>query len=146
MKSKKYKLIIIGCLLLFAACKKPATPPCCGANPPDVSIFHHWNIVSDSTYTGVGINNHAVAYAGQPGDYFNVTANGVIYTKEGAVMDTLTYQLVTDSTMIVSSFGVTLNGVPATSHFLFTSNTMNISAPVVATPGGLFGRKITLSR
>ena len=128
------------------ACKKPAIPICCGVNPPDVSIFHNWNIVSDSSYAGVGITNHPVAYIGQPGDYFDVTTKGVIYTNEGGVLDTLTYRLMSDSTIVVSSFGITLNGVPATSHYSFTANVMGISTPIIATPGGLFGRKITLSR
>jgi hypothetical protein len=146
MKSKKLKLIAAACILLCSACKKQGLPMCCGANPPEVSVFHNWNIVSDSTYTGVGVTNHPVDYSGQPGDYFNVTTNGVIYTSEGGVLDTLTYKLLTDSTIVVSSFGITLNGVPATSNFSFTATAMHISSPTIATPGGVFGRKISLSR
>lgn len=146
MKIKNLSLLATVCLMFCMACKKPEVRICCTANLPDHSIFHQWNIVSDSTYTGVGITNHQVGYLGQPGDYFNMTINGIVYTKEGAKLDTLTYQLVTDSTIVISSFGITLNGVPATSHFSFTPNTMSISTPVIATPGGLFGRKITLSR
>ena|ERR1700729_67127 len=146
MKSKKFPLIAVACILLCIACKKQGLPMCCVANPPEVSIFHQWNIVTDSTYTGVGINNHQVVYVGQPGDYFDFETNGVVHMKEGGVLDTLTYQTLSDTTMIVSSFGITLNGVPATSHFSFTANTMHISAPTIATPGGVFGRKISLSR
>jgi hypothetical protein len=146
MKSSIIKLITaIGILCCFA-CKKQSLPMCCGANPTKISIFHNWNIVSDSTYTGVGATNHPVDYAGQPGDYFNVGTNGVIYTNEGGVLDTLIYNSVTDSTIVVSSFGITLNGVPPTSHFSFTANSMILKAPTIATPGGIFGRKITLSR
>jgi len=146
MKTNKLQLIVIACILLCFACKKPEALICCGANPPDVSIFHNWNIVSDSTYVGVGVTNHLVAYVGQPGDYFDVTTNGLIYTNERGKLDTLHYQLATDSTIAISAFGITLNGVPATSHYSFTANTMRVSSPVIATPGGLFGRKISLSR
>ena len=146
MNSKKFKLVVVACILLCFACTKKSVPICCGLNPPDVSIFHNWNIVSDSTYTGIGVTNHPVAYIGHPGDYFNVTTNGVIYMNEGGILDTLTYQLLTDSTIIVSSFGITLNGVPTTSNFSFTATTMHISSPTIAIPAGVFGRKISLSR
>jgi hypothetical protein len=146
MKYKKLKLIVFISMLCCFACKKPTALICCGANPPDVSIFHNWNIVSDSTYVDVGINNHLVVHTGTPGDYFDVTTKGVVYTNEGGVLDTLTYQLLTDSTIIISSFGATLNGVPATSNLSFTATAMHISSPTIATPGGIFSRKISLSR
>jgi hypothetical protein len=146
MKINKLQLMIIACMPLFFACKKPDALVCCAANPPEVSIFHNWNIVSDSAYVGAGFSNHLAVNLGQPGDYFNVTTNGLIYTNEGGKLDTLHYQLATDSTIVISAFGITLNGVPATSHYSFTASTMNISSPTIATPGGLFGRKISLSR
>ena len=86
-------------------------------------------------------------YAGQAGDYFNISANGHIYTKEGAVLDTLSYSNVSDTTIIISPFGITLNGVPETSHIItFTAHSLVIQAPEIATPGGIFGRKVSLSR
>ncbi len=119
---------------------------CCVLNTGKVSIYHQWNIVSDSTYAGVGVNNHPVVYLGQPGDYFDIQTNGVIYTSEGGVLDTLKYSLLTDSTIAISAFGINVNGVPATSHYSLTANIMKISSTTFASPGGLFGRTITLSR
>jgi hypothetical protein len=119
---------------------------CCGANPPATSIFNKWNIVSDSTYTGVGVSNHPVDYAGQTGDYFDIRTNGVIYTREAGVLDTLTYNALTDSTMVISSFGITLNGVLGASHYKFAAHSLSIASPEIATPGGIFGRRIALSR
>jgi len=149
---KKILLIAVAVFQLSSfSCKKIGPAPghlqvCCGANPPATSIFNKWNIVSDSTFTGVGVTNHAVNYAGQPGDYFDIRPNNIIYTKEGAVLDTLTFSSLTDSTIVISSFGITLNGVPDASHFKFSTNSMNIVSPEIATPGGIFGRRVTLSK
>jgi len=147
MKTKIIILLIGFAQLGLFSCKKPGNPQvCCGANPPATSIFNKWDIVSDSTFTGVGLNNHAVNYAGKTGDYFDIRTNNIIYTKEGAVLDTLTYNSLTDSTMVISSFGITLNGVLAPSHFVFTAHSLSIASPEFATPGGVFGRRIMLSR
>jgi hypothetical protein len=157
----KYSLsIAAGLLLCLFACKKDAnkmglsstntstqllTQTSVIVNP--ASIIGNWNIVTDSTFAGAGITNHPVDYAGQAGDYFNISANGHIYTKEGAVLDTLSYSNVSDTTIIISPFGITLNGVPETSHIIaFTAHSLIINAPEIATPGGIFGRKVSLSR
>jgi len=157
----KYSLLIIaGLLLCFFACKKDANNVARNTdgsssqvsnqtsalvNPS--SIIGNWNIVTDSTYAGAGISNHPVDYAGQAGDYFNINANGHIYTKEGTVLDTLSYSNVSDTTIVISPFGITLNGVPETSHIItFTAHSLIINAPEIATPGGIFGRKVSLSR
>jgi hypothetical protein len=160
MKAKYSLLIIAGLVLCFFACKKDANNIGVGSgsasnqlstqtsalvNP--TSIVGNWNIVTDSTFAGAGITNHAVDYAGQAGDYFNISANGHIYTKEGSVLDTLSYGNVSDTTIIISPFGITLNGVPETSHIItFTAHSLIINAPEIATPGGIFGRKVSLSR
>lgn len=160
MKAKYLVLIAAGLLLSLFACKKPANNLTRGSggtsgqvstqtsalvNPG--SIIGNWNIVTDSTFAGAGITNHPVDYAGQAGDYFNISANGHIYTKEGAVLDTLTYSNVSDTTIVISPFGITLNGVPETSHIItFTAHNLVISAPQIATPGGIFGRRVSLSR
>ena len=121
--------------------------PACKKDSHNPSITGNWNIVSDSTYTGIGTGNHPIAYAGKPGDYFNFQANGIIYTKEGTALDTLTYKLISNTQIVISPFGITLNGVPETSNIIaFTDNYLVIKAPEVFTPGGIFGRKISLSR
>ena len=105
-----------------------------------------WKLVSDNTYQGVGILNHSMLYTGQPGDYFDFRADGNLYTRENSSFDTLHYQIVSDTTIIVESFGLTLNGVPETSHITFTRQNATIAAPVVTTPGGVFGRNVQLVR
>jgi len=153
----KYLLIMAGLMLCVAACKKDINGSLSQViNKNDknssnalgpVSIIEKWNIVTDSTYAGAGITNHPVDYSGQPGDYFDIRANGYIYTKEGAVLDTLSYTFLSDTTIIIQPFGLGVNGVPPTSHITnLTSNSVNIASPEFATPGGLFGRRVSLSR
>jgi hypothetical protein len=127
-------------MLALYACKKDSN----NAKP---TITGKWNLVSDSTYVGVGLNNHLVTFQGQPGDYFDFRTDGHVYTKEATVLDTLTYQLTSNTTIIISSFGVTLNGVPETSYIrVLTAHNLAIDAPRVVTPGGVGGRKLKLSR
>jgi hypothetical protein len=146
MKAKYLPIIVIGMLTGLYSCKKDL-PLCCGLNPPPVSIFGKWNIVSDSTYVGAGFSNHPVNYAGKAGDYFDVRTDGYIYTKEGAALDTLSYNLVSDTGIVIASFGLIANGVPAISHITnLTWHSATIASPVALTPGGVFGRKISLSR
>jgi len=153
----KYALIIAGLMLCIIACKKEVNGSLSQVvNKNDKngtsglgqsSLVAKWNVVTDSTYAGVGITNHPVDYSGQPGDYFDIRANGYIYTKEGAVLDTLSYTLVSDTTIMIQSFGFGVSNSPPTSHINnLTSNSVSIVSPVFASPGGVFGRRVNLSR
>lgn len=140
MEIKRTLTIIAGLALGLYACKKD------GNNFNSSSLAGKWNVVSDSTYVGVGVNNHPVNYHGQQGDYFDFRTDGHVYTKEGAVLDTLSYSVISNTAIIIQSFGLIANGVPETSNVTRTTNTAVIDAPVFFTPGGAFGRKVTLSR
>lgn len=134
------RIIIIGSFIAFLnACKKDN-------NGGNNQITGKWNIVKDSTYVGVGTSNHLVVYNGQPGDYFDFRTNGKVYTKEGAVLDTLSYTVKTPGQIIISKFGIVSNGVPPVSSFSLTAHTANIIAPSFLTPGGQFGREVNLTR
>jgi hypothetical protein len=107
-----------------------------------------WNIVTDSGYTGVGLNNHLVVYKGFAGDYFEFTDDGIVYTKEGSVLDTLRYTFLSDAVhVIISGFGSIVNGVQDTSVISdHTATSLKITSPLWATPGGIFWRKVVLSK
>ncbi len=107
-----------------------------------------WNIVVDSGYAGVGLGNHLVVYKGQPGDYFEFTSGDSVYTKEGSVLDTLRYNFLADSVhVIISGFGVIANGVQDTSVVSDrTATSMTITSAEFLTPGGIFWRKVVLSK
>ncbi|HEV3323989.1 MAG TPA: hypothetical protein VG052_00240 [Puia sp.] len=136
--------------LYLTACTKKAGP-----SNESGGITGKWNLVSDSTFEGVGSTNHPVNYAGGPGDYFNFSSDGYVYTEEGLVPNRLTYRMVSNSRIIISDFGLILNGVQDTSTITgLTVNsgsgnsvqTIVIESPFDLTPGGEFWRKVTLSR
>jgi hypothetical protein len=136
---KLLPIILIGSFIAFLnACKKD--------NNSNNQIAGKWNIVKDSTYVGVGVSNHPVVYIGQPGDYFDFRTDGNVYTKEGAVLDTLSYTVKPNNQIVISQFGIVANGVPTVSKFWLTAHTANIVTPRVITPGGQFGRDISLTR
>jgi hypothetical protein len=107
-----------------------------------------WSIVVDSSYQGVGEGNHLVVSEGSPGDYFNFTGDGIVYTKEGSVYDTLHYTFLPDSVhLIISGFGLIVNGVQDTSVVSdHTATSMDITSTYFPTPGGIFWRKVVLSK
>jgi hypothetical protein len=142
MKSKYTSIFFAGLFIcLLSACMKDTN------DSGPVSVLGRWTIVSDSTFSGVGFNNHPVDYKGQPGDYFDFRTDGSLDTKEGTTINTLHYQLTGKDSVVISSFGVTLNGVPETCHITtLTAHSLVITAPEIFTPGGIFGRKVTLSK
>jgi hypothetical protein len=156
MKHLTGKFSFLAILLYLTACTKTAVPSKNGM----ASLTGKWNLVNDSTYGGVGLSNRLTGYTGETGDYFNFSTNGNAYTKEGTVMDTLTYRMVSDTSIIISNFGLILNGIPDTSNIaVLTANSLTannrlapmvqmivIESPFFITPGGEFWRKVTLSR
>jgi hypothetical protein len=149
------KLSFLAVLFCFAACTKSAK----SSTEINQGGPGHWNLVNDSTFEGVGSSNHPVNYTGQAGDYFSFSTDGYVYTKEGEVLDTLTYRMVSATRTIISDFGLIINGIPDTSTITglgATSLTVNnegdtvqtivIESPLFPTPGGVFWRKVTLSR
>jgi hypothetical protein len=89
---KLIPLILTGAALSLGvlSCKKS------GNNPP---ISGKWNIVNDSTnfdsptYGGINPSYHS-NYIGQQGDYFDFSTGGMMYTKEGTVVDSMAYEIV----------------------------------------------------
>lgn len=107
------------------------------------SISGKWNIKKDSTYAGIGYNNHEVIYDGQPDDYFNFTSDGHIYTRENSVFDTLNYTINSDS-IVIPDFGYS-TGI-GKAQFQASAHSLTIATRYFFTPGGIFGRTIYLER
>ena len=106
-----------------------------------------WNIISDSQFVGVGLGNHLVMYYGNPSDYFDFGTGGNLIVEENGAQTILKYTLYPDSKILISTFGLILNGVPDTSTITgLTQNTATITSTFYPTPGGIFGRKVILSR
>jgi hypothetical protein len=152
MKHTSGKFSFLAVLLYLTACTKTAVP---SNEYGTANLTGKWNLVNDSTFEGAGSSNHPVDYTGEVGDYFSFSANGYVYTKEGSVLDTLTFRMVSDTSIIISDFGLIVNGIPDTSTVTgLTANnglglkvqTIVIESPFFLTPGGEFWRKVTLNR
>jgi len=130
-------------IFFLVNCKKNSV----SANDMNTSILGNWDILNDSAFVGVGVNNHQASYIGQTGDYFDIRTDGFIYIKEGSDLDTLKYNLTSDSTIVIASFGLIANGVPEISQITdLTAHSATINAPTAITPGGEFWRKVILKR
>ena len=125
-------LCVIGVPFFLVSCKKSSS------HGDVVSIIGKWNIINDSSYTGVGAGNHLVIYKGKEGDYFNFTSYGKLYIKENAMLHTSSFSLTSDTTLIIDSQTCTITNLP--------TYDVIISTPIVYSPGGTFGRKITLGK
>src|SRR5437868_15119021 len=55
-----------------------------------------WKLLSDSSFTGVGLGNHAVNYAGRIGDYFDFKPNGQLFIEENGKSDVVNYTVTSD--------------------------------------------------
>ena len=127
-------------VLLVGACSKQraASPPPAGDS---------WVIVKDSFYTGAVQTNHLVVYEGMPGDYFDFGTDGNVYTREGAVLDTFSYErLANPSQIIINGFGNIGGPLDTSSVSDRTAISMTIASIFFATPGGIFWRKVVLSK
>ena len=128
---------IVVFIIFLPSCKKSAsiTPE---------SIIGKWNIQLDSTYAGIGSNNHKVIYSGQPDGYFNFTSDGHIYSRENSILDTLSYTASSGS-ILIPDFGY--GGAVGQGQFQSSSpHSLMISSAYMVTPGGIFGRTVYLKR
>jgi hypothetical protein len=133
--------VTVALIFIITSCKKEL-------QSNGTTISGKWNVLTDSSFAGVGAGNHAVNYTGQPGDFFDFKSDGYLYIKEGSNTNKLSYTITSDTTIVIDSFGgVTLNGVSNTNFITnLTAHSVTITAPFFATPGGVFGRKVSLAR
>ena len=135
MKSSLNSLFVIIVFFFFLSSCKKIGPG---------SIIGKWSIQKDLTYVGVGSNNHSVTYSGQPDDYFNFTSDGRLYCRENSVLDTLSYTVSSGSVMI-PNFGYG-GGVGKGKIQSSSTHSLIISSANIITPGGVFGRTVSLKR
>jgi hypothetical protein len=139
MRYKFLMIVIAGVLLSLYACKKDNMP---------ATIVARWNIVSDSTYAGVGLENHPVNYLGKPADYFDVRSNGYIYSSENGILDTLHYSLGPQNKIVIGNILTNINEANTSATVIsdLTSHSAIITSPRLLSPGGIYFRKLTLRR
>src|ERR1700712_2773566 len=99
------KILLVACIcliMLLYPCKKTDNNLITGT--PPANVLGRWNVLVDSTSAGAGQEDYFKSYNGQPGDYYNFSANGVLYIKEETVADTLNYQLISDTQIGIKGF------------------------------------------
>src|SRR5450755_1387528 len=130
MKRPSGKLSFLAVILYLTACTKADVS---SNQYGPASLAGKWNLVNDSTFEGAGFSNHLVDYTGEAGDYFSFSTNGYVFTKESTVLDTLTYRMVSDTSIVISNFGLILNGVPDTSTItgLKANNGLGVTVQII---------------
>lgn len=121
----------------------------CGKSNGDgqVTIQTNWTLVSDSSYNGIGITYYRTGHAGLASDYWDFRKDGHVYLKEGTKMDTLAYTLNSPTTITISHFGVTINGVGVASTIkTLTAHEAVIQSQILIPPGGPNYRVLHLKR
>jgi hypothetical protein len=110
--------------------------------------------VNDTTYlAGSAIfQGGSQNYHGVAGDYFNFTANGHLYIKEGANADTATYSVINGSQLNITWYYVNGTGFPngaskgAFTVTNLTAHTVTLTLPEIITPDGAEYEEINLKR
>jgi hypothetical protein len=120
------------------------------AGPANIQVLvAKWNLVRDSVYNSMGNfpAGRTSAYNSAPGDYFDFRADGKCYTKEGNVYDTLAYTITANHRVVLSKFGIDVNGsyepniVP-----VLTDHKATIQTQFLATPDGFYLRYLYLKK
>lgn len=117
-----------------------------------VSIQGKWSLKLDSTAQGVSgpSSQYSTKYVGTTADYFDFRSDNKLYIKEGAHLDTFSYQLRTDNNIYISSpetaiYGIasSLNGVI---NHLSGSSASIYFTPGTAVFGAYYSRTVNLTR
>ncbi len=118
-----------------------------------ISIQGDWILLSDSTTTTSGSTDHltATGYKGKPGDHFNFTDDGKLYTTEDSKNDTASYTITRDNKIVLNftnqpdtakTYGASLNVFnPAK----LTAKCITLVSAVITTEGATY-RTIQLKK
>ncbi|MFI5160438.1 MAG: hypothetical protein ACHQHN_04135 [Sphingobacteriales bacterium] len=143
------KLIAIALVPLTAAtiysCTKTAavTPP---------SIQGKWSLMNDEVAQGVSAPSslYSTNYTGTSADYFDFRSDNKLYIKEGAKLDTFSYQLSADNNIYISSPETAVYGIASSLNGVIkplsgSSATIQFT-PANAVWGAYYQRTVNLTR
>jgi len=156
MKTRVLIFISAVAMLCFNACSKVSdvhshimqlTPAMDSLMKTQNLLAGKWNVVTDTVYAGVNTGGNPAVYVGQPGDYFDFATDGHVYIKEGATLDTLTFQLVSGTQINIVSFTAMFkNQIETCLISPITSHSTGIISPLLPLPAGPQQRIVSLSR
>lgn len=119
-------------------------------------LIGKWSLAKDSTFSYIDTAMiHTKVYIGTADDYFDFRINGKVYISENGVLDSMSFGMPTDTTVVFDkSNGVQISGngtatsVPTLQNVInpFTSNSARITYVYLVGPGGTFGRTVYLIR
>ncbi|HZX57575.1 MAG TPA: hypothetical protein VFE54_02575 [Mucilaginibacter sp.] len=131
-----FLFVLLAILVFTSSCKKQNVTP---LGPLNITqhgqLVAKWNIAKDSTasqFTTTLVNSHV--YIGSADDYYDFRADGKCYIHENGAFDTLTFKIVTDTTVAFNAQYPSLIN-PLTSH------SARISFAEPQGPGGGFYSK-----
>ena len=144
---KNLFLVLTLCLaaLIIGSCKKSTQKPAA------ISINGNWSLVSDSGFSA-SYDNGGIGYKGTSSDHYNFQADGKLTWHENGVgSDSASYSLKSKDTITIAYFpksNPNYSAVSTASYIIkeLTANKMVLSLMQIATPGGIFGGTIILSR
>ncbi|MGZ3755915.1 MAG: hypothetical protein ACXVAY_10930 [Mucilaginibacter sp.] len=142
MKNCMFALLACAIAICVLSCKKTAT-----SYPAQIN--GKWRVVSDSTYNSfLMTQTQQRGYTGVSGDYYDFRTDGKLYTYESGTLDTLTYNIVNDTTIQIQSFGWVFNGSQSVSYLKYSKNNANVSikSATALTPAGFGWRHAYLTR
>jgi hypothetical protein len=139
MKKMLLPIVVLLITIGILSCQKS------GVNTT-TSLLGKWNVKSDTLDYGIGPQQQTKIYLGVAGDYFDFRADHKLYIKEGTLLDTLTYKVISATKLQVTPTGAkdgTLN--------LFIDNITSTSAninffPILINPGGNDDRWVSLEK
>lgn len=108
-----------------------------------LSLSGKWNLAVDSTATGAAVIDFS-EYKGVTGDYFDFRTDGKCYVKEGSHYDTLAYNITTDTTLNIQTFGFSNKAIYTKPKNPYTTVTIISAGP--SAPGGYDYREVRLIR
>ncbi|HWD90283.1 MAG TPA: hypothetical protein VG367_19275 [Mucilaginibacter sp.] len=108
-----------------------------------LSLSGKWNVVTDTVATGAAIIDYSY-YKGVAGDYFDFRGDGKCYVKEGVSYDTLFYNITSDTSLNIESFGFSNKALYTKPTDPYTSVMITSTGPYV--PGGYDYRRVRLTR
>jgi hypothetical protein len=158
MKTSHF-LLLLAVITTVSACKQVNITPDKAVGPSvktikNALLIGKWTLVNDSTSgTGIGpkFTFYTNNYIGTGDDYFDFRADGNVYIKENGSLDTMTYSMASDTTVIFGKSGgyqVSASGawmpVPTPPNVInpFTAHSASITYVSGVNPGGSGGSRI----
>ena len=136
MQRSQPLLLPLVLIIIVFSCKKSSN---------NNSIIGNWSIIDDSTKfvaSSSASSSFHSDYIGQPGDYYNFSSNGMMYVKEGAALDSMAYEILSNGQVrCTPSPGFTQNYTA--SEVTATTATFNI---IISRGDGILAKLIHLRK